>query len=259
MAFALSSLSLTSASALRSARKVQTVQRAPMAVRAADASEESLTESQIYAKGMAGVTAPFPDVFDPAGFLKTGSVKDVRRWREAELTHGRVSMLAALGFIVGEQLEDFPVFMNFDGNITGPAINQFQQVQQGFWEPLLIVIGICESYRVSLAWATPTGTGFNALKDDYEMGNLFFDPLGLAPTDAEELKVMRTKELNNGRLAMIAIAGFVVQELVNNTEIFEHLFREIELEVIEELDDIERELGLGVTPVPDIVKSELNL
>jgi len=263
MAFALSSLSLTSASALRSARKVQTVQRAPVAVRAADSSEPSepgLTESQIYAKGMAGVTAPFPDVFDPAGFLKTGSVKDVRRWREAELTHGRVSMLAALGFIIGEQLEDFPVFMNFDGNITGPAINQFQQVQQGFWEPLLIVIGIAESYRVSLAWATPTGTGFNSLKDDYEMGNLSFDPLGLTTDKSpEELKELRTKELNNGRLAMIAIAAFVAQELVNNTEIFEHLFRGIELEFIEELDDVERELNLPVTPIPDIVKAELNL
>jgi hypothetical protein len=28
-------------------------------------------------------------------------------------------MLAALGFIVGEQLEDFPAFVNFDGHITG--------------------------------------------------------------------------------------------------------------------------------------------
>jgi hypothetical protein len=208
---------------------------------------------------MAGVTAPFPDVFDPANLLETASVADVRRWREAELTHGRVSMLAALGFVIGEQLEDFPAFMNFDGNITGPAINQFQQVQQGFWEPLLIVIGICESYRVSLAWATPTGTGFNSLKPDYEMGNLSFDPLGLASKDPEELKVQRTKELNNGRLAMIAIAGFVTQEFVNNTEIFEHLFRYIEEELILELDDVEGELGLGLTAIPDIVKQELNL
>ncbi len=38
-----------------------------------------------------------------------------------------------------------------------------------------------------------------------------FDPLGLKPTDEEDLKDMQTKELNNGRLAMIAITGFVVQ------------------------------------------------
>lgn len=33
---------------------------------------------------------------------------DVRRWRESEVTHGRVAMLAALGFIAQEQLIDWP-------------------------------------------------------------------------------------------------------------------------------------------------------
>ncbi len=33
--------------------------------------------------------------------------------------HGRVSMLAALGFIVGEQLQDFPLFFNWDGRVSG--------------------------------------------------------------------------------------------------------------------------------------------
>lgn len=42
---------------------------------------------------------------------------------------GRVSMLAALGFLIGEQLESFPVFLNADGHVTGPAINHFQQVE----------------------------------------------------------------------------------------------------------------------------------
>jgi hypothetical protein len=35
--------------------------------------------------------------------------------------------------------------------------------------------------------------------------------------------VCRTKELNNGRLAMIAVAGFVAQELVNHKGIIENL------------------------------------
>jgi hypothetical protein len=37
------------------------------------------------------------------------------------------------------------------------------------------------------------------------------------------LAALQTKELNNGRLAMIAIAGFVAQELVNHKEILETL------------------------------------
>lgn len=60
---------------------------------------------------MGGVSQPFPNIFDPLNFLgSAGSsnnpIRDVRRWRESELTHGRVCMLAALGFIVQEQLID---------------------------------------------------------------------------------------------------------------------------------------------------------
>ena len=36
----------------------------------------------------------------------------------------------------------------------------------------------------------------------------------LKPTDAAEFAEMQTKELQNGRLAMLAIAGFVAQEAV---------------------------------------------
>lgn len=229
------------------------VGRKALCVKATASEPASVT----YAKTLPGITEPFPNLFDPANLLATATVEDVRRWREAEIMHSRVAMLAAVGFVVGEQLEDFPAFMNFDGSITGPAINHFQQVQQGFWEPLLIVIGICESYRVSLGWAKPDSTGVNKLLPEYEMGNLMFDPLGMKPEDPEELKVLQNKELNNGRLAMVSIAGFVAQEFVNKTEIFQHLFRYIEEEIIEELDDIEMELGLPITPIPEIVLREL--
>jgi len=215
-------------------------------VRAGATTGSSRVQTNVeYLKSLPGITEPFGNVFDPANFAATATVSDIKRWRESEVTHGRVAMLAAVGFIIGEQLEDFPLFFNFDGHITGPAITQFQQVQQGFWEPLLIAIGLAESYRVSLGWATPTGTGFNTLKDEYEPGNLGFDPLNLKPQDPEELKVMQTKELNNGRLAMIAIAAFVAQELVEQTEIFEHLFKRFENEVELEVLDIERDVGLA--------------
>ncbi|KAI8474085.1 MAG: chlorophyll a/b-binding protein domain-containing protein [Monoraphidium minutum] len=199
------------------------------------------------AETLPGISEPFPGLFDPANFLSGASVRDVRRWRESELVHGRVAMLASLGFVIGENLEDFPAFYNFDGRITGPAIYQFQQVEARgaiFWEPLVIAIGLAEVWRVAVGWATPTGTGFNALKDDYEMGNLLFDPLNLKPSDPEEYKIMQTKEINNGRLAMIAIAAFTAQELVNGREIFEHLFVGIENEILAEEKTVVNELGL---------------
>lgn len=245
------------AASTRSATKISTrASRTRMVVRA---ESENLSnremEVRAYVTSLPGVSAPFPDVFDPLGLAKTASVVDVKRWRESEITHGRISMLAVVGFLVGENLEDFPAFMNFDGDITGPAINQFQQVRTGFWEPLALVVGILEAYRVALGWETPKGAAFNTLKPDYEPGFLGFDPLGLLPKDdPAALKDMQTKELNNGRLAMIAIAAFVVQEEIAGTGIFEHTLLKLEKEAILEIDDVEKIVGAPLTKVPEALQ-----
>jgi hypothetical protein len=60
------------------------------------------------------------------------------------------------------------------------------------------------------------------LQDEYYPGDSGFDPLGLKPTDTGEFDVMITKELQNGRLAMLAAAGFVAQELTDGKRIIEH-------------------------------------
>jgi len=175
-----------------------------------------------YAKTLNGITAP-TGFFDPLSLSANTSPEQVKRYREAELTHGRVCMLAAIGFLVGEAVQDKTLFYNWDGNITGPAIVHFQQTRQGFWEPLVIFIGVCEAYRVAVAWANPAEDGAFVLKDNYSPGQLGFDPLGICPTDEAEFNQLQTKEINNGRLAMIATAGFVAQELVNKKGIIENL------------------------------------
>ena len=55
---------------------------------------------------------------------------------------------------------------------AGPAINQFQQVRQGFWEPLVLFIGLAEAYRVQVGWEAPVGDKVNTLKDSYSPGAL---------------------------------------------------------------------------------------
>ena len=47
---------------------------------------------------------PSPNFWDPAGFTADGSVENFKRRRQTELKHGRISMLATMGYITPEQL-----------------------------------------------------------------------------------------------------------------------------------------------------------
>merc|ERR1719160_1842796 len=68
----------------------------------------------------AGQTGPM-GFFDPAGISSDLDEGKILFYREAELKHGRVCMLASLGFLVGENFH--PLF----GNLDGPSVNWLLQ------------------------------------------------------------------------------------------------------------------------------------
>merc|ERR1712224_652849 len=149
--------------------------------------------------------------FDPLGFLDGKAEIEVNRFRECELTHGRVAMLASLGFIVQEKFH--PLFSG-DG---GPAIDQIPQLPAWLWVIMFGGISAVEAKRIEIIGAefdTVKGKQESLLKKDYVPGQLGFDPLNLAPTDPAEFRTMQEKELAHARLGMIAAAGFLAQEAV---------------------------------------------
>jgi len=161
--------------------------------------------------------------WDPLGFAAKADDNTLRRYREAELTHGRVAMLAAVGFLVGEAVEGSSFL--FDAQVSGPAITHLSQVPVGFWLALTISIGAAEQKRATIGWVEPENVPVDQpglLREGYLPGDIGFDPLGLKPEDPEEFAIMQTKELQNGRLAMLATAGFMAQELVDGKGIIEH-------------------------------------
>ena len=177
------------------------------------------------AEGFVGSLPPF-GFFDPLGLSNGKSESEIKKWREAELKHGRVSMLAFLGILVGESFNPL-----FDGKITGPAIYQFQQADDlvsYFWVGVLFFIALVEGQNILTGWESPSEVknkfGVADLKADYVNGDLGFDPLGLSPSDEGAFDNLRTKELQNGRLAMLGVAGIVAQELVNGKGVLENLF-----------------------------------
>merc|ERR1719310_743181 len=159
--------------------------------------------------GLPGALPPVGE-FDPFNLLEGKSEEDVRYYREAELTHGRVSMLASLGFLVQESFH--PLF-TADG---GPAIEQIPKLPPALWFGMTLGIAICESLRIQKGWANPyeAPSKIQTLKPEYYPGDLGFDPLGLKPEDPNEFRIMQEKELSHGRLAMLAAAGFMAQEAV---------------------------------------------
>ena len=224
---------------------------------------------QMQATDLPGVTGPF-GFFDPLGFAKDLSTPELMLRREAELAHGRVAMVGALGFLVQEAFH--PLFPEIDG----PAINQLSQVSPllcllctGLPNPaerhaqscspchscfalffslvrlshsvsllasqltvtsngklafavMSMAIGFAELARARFGWLDPKDLVEDGgrLQEGYTPGDLGFDPLGMKPTDKAGLLQMQNKEINNGRLAMIAVAGMVAQELTTQQALF---------------------------------------
>jgi hypothetical protein len=169
---------------------------------------------QLRAKDLAGVSAPM-GFFDPWGFSTKVSAGRLLFYREAELKHGRVCMLATLGIVVAERFHPL-----FGGNIDVPAYIAFQETPlQTFWVITLLAIGLLELPSIK-TFNYPDPLQMWSLEDPNRIpGDFGFDPLGLKPKDPRLLKEMQNKELNNGRLAMIAAAGMIAQELVDGQKI----------------------------------------
>jgi len=148
-----------------------------------------------------GVTAPL-GFFDPLGFCPPGDEANFRSNRAAEIKHGRVAMLASVGFVVQHYIR-FP----FGGLWEAPSGLGATQIIPSlwFWCLLIIACGVVEL----LFWKEQPGR---------EPGD-FGDTLKLGMYDTD----MRNRELNNGRAAMFTTLGIIVAELATGKDAVQQL------------------------------------
>ncbi|CAK9049789.1 Light-harvesting complex stress-related protein 3.1 [Durusdinium trenchii] len=146
--------------------------------------------------------------FDPLGFSDTFDVK----WlRESELKHGRVCMLATIGF-VAEQYWNFPGCPE-----TPDALQAIYTAPPNLTALLIFIAGYIESssYDGKLTMLDMfEGEGAKRAPGDLNFGKRFL------PGDKEKADELATKELNNGRLAMLAFAGMIHHNLVVKGPLF---------------------------------------
>jgi len=189
-----------------------------------DAKSKSLVvraseQTALKAEDMAGVTGP-TGFFDPLGFTTSLTTGKLLFYREVELKHGRVCMVASLGILVAEKFHPL-----FGGDIDVPAAFAFQQTPlETFWPAVIAAIAIPELFSV-FTFKDPTnylsgGGPLWMMNEDRVPGDLGYDPLGIKPTDPAEFREMQNKEINNGRLAMIATAGMIAQELATGQKVW---------------------------------------
>jgi hypothetical protein len=169
--------------------------------------------------GLPGAISPL-GFFDPLGFTKEMELNGVKRFREAEVMHGRVAMMATLGYIIGESTPTITYGMDVHHTI---ANNQLPEVPGTVLFPFFLAINISEALRASRGWVEPGLGQLFTLRENYYPGDIAFDPLGFKPKDAKDFADMQAKELSNGRLAMLAAAGMCVQEQINGQGILENL------------------------------------
>lgn len=152
-----------------------------------------------------GVTEPL-GYFDPLSFTKDEA--SFRKFRIAEIKHGRVAMMAAVGAVAQHYLK-LPGFESVPSGLT--AVTAYPG-SVGF-----AVLFLLAGFMELVFW-----------QDDIskEPGN-FGDPAGWASTglgpDGSYSDEMRVKELNNGRMAMVASMGIIFAELATGKDAMQQL------------------------------------
>ncbi|CAM9772780.1 unnamed protein product [Ectocarpus fasciculatus] len=154
--------------------------------------------------------------FDPLGLSSIAGLAgaDLYWMREAELKHGRVAMLAVVGVLWCDAFGSLPGFPS--------GVNQMKL----FWEvwaekPQYVAAGIifCGIAEIISGIATSMGQE----SGDRAPGDFGIDPLKLDQNPAKKAK-LELQEIKNGRLAMWAAAGMIMQGLTTDGGAMDNLF-----------------------------------
>jgi hypothetical protein len=139
---------------------------------------------------MPGSSAPL-GFFDPLGFSTKADAATIAKYRESELKHGRVAMLAVAGVLIQERFHPF-----FNGKLSSDPLTAFGGLPPIGAVQIIAFIGLLEYTFTS-----------SALNKGYTPGD-YYGISARIPDDQDKAWVgFQTRELNNGRLAMFGILG----------------------------------------------------
>jgi len=148
-----------------------------------------------------GVQEPL-GFWDPLGLSADGNVERFKRRRETEIKHGRISMLATMGYITPEVSGKFSGYLSPSQDLKFADIpnglGAISKVPMAGWVQIFLYSAFCEVSAMRTRTDQP--------------GDLGFNPPLLAAENPEVMNRRRASELANGRLAMMAIMGMIFQD-----------------------------------------------
>merc|ERR1719478_471587 len=140
--------------------------------------------------------------FDP---LQISDTPEKLAWyREAEVKHARLAMLAAFGWPVSE-ITNFGGLLTGDGRAPSLLNGGLGNVNAIYWAGVAALAVYWEGQGLDKKFSKDA---------EYLPGMLGFDPLGA------DSPSMRAAEIMNGRVAMLAITAYALEEAVTRAPIF---------------------------------------
>jgi len=159
---------------------------------------------------LSSIPKNFAGFIQPPSWEETKGIETIYWMREAELKHGRIAMLAWFGWLATDGA--FGITLRFPGDIYSVESipNSYSAhdilVEQGSMSFMLIAIGLIEFCTGAALVQVSKG------ELDREAGDFTLDPLQfLQGKSKAEVDRMKTRELLNGRLAMLAFGAVATQ------------------------------------------------
>jgi hypothetical protein len=143
--------------------------------------------------------------YDPLGLVADGDQAKFDRLREVEIKHGRVSMLAVVGYLVTENGIRLPGDIDFSGL-------KFADIPGGFAALSAIpAAGVAQTIAFIglIEYFMRDRTGLSEFPGDYRNGYIDF---GWDSFDEATKLKKRAIELNQGRAAQMGILALMVHE-----------------------------------------------
>lgn len=149
--------------------------------------------------------------FDPLNCAT--DIGTLKKYREAEIKHGRLAMLASVGWPFSEiyhpylsKLANKMDLLSFNGKAPSVLNGGLDKINPVFFMAIIVFTATVESIALNKEYTNNTIPG-----------DLGFDPLKLyVNKDPKTKRDLELKELNNGRLAMLVITYYAISEFVNN-------------------------------------------